>query len=249
MILCFLVLYIVVQEYGFSPVKRSTKQLAKDGFLPSKLSKVDSFELGYGMDSCKTDVHYLHAKGVDGGKIDAVYCNHGFGASSIVWQPVLRLLAKGLQVPHVLSHDAVGFGLTSRPPVNSIRDLHRYGFSFSAGIGMALLGRTLSFYSRRNLFQKKCIVLVGHSMGSLTTLRMALELPRTTRVNVVLVAPAVVGLNPNESPVAFMTFQPIFKTLITLWSVLFTFCLPILRRFRIVFVDPPCYFILKRIIA
>merc|ERR1711937_391079 len=46
---------------------------------------------------------------------DAMYLQHGFGASSLSWLPVLPELTKQMNAKVALGHDTVGFGFTDRP--------------------------------------------------------------------------------------------------------------------------------------
>jgi pimeloyl-ACP methyl ester carboxylesterase len=120
--------------------------------------------------------------------------NHGFGASSLSWIPTIPKLAAALKVPIVLGHDAPGFGFTDRRK-------GIYTTATSAKIGTTLLERH-DFQVRRMYDGTKddnsppTVLLVGHSMGCRTTLRMALAQPPNRTVHVVLVAPAL-GLRGN----------------------------------------------------
>jgi pimeloyl-ACP methyl ester carboxylesterase len=95
-----------------------------------------------------------------------------------------------------LGHDSVGLGLTERPEDDE--NLTPYQSSSSAEIGRQLLSEQLSKQTSSTLTPPTAVALMGHSMGSIATLRMALELPREVRTFVVLVAPAL-GLIKGNS--------------------------------------------------
>lgn len=130
-------------------------------------------------------VHYLECAASSGAGVAApfaVHCNHGFGASSLGWLTALAPLAAATGAARAVAHDAPGFGLTARPPKRG----PAYGTARNAAIGLGLLdGRA----------QPGPPLLVGHSMGALSSAEMALELaqrPATEEpVRVVLVAPAL----------------------------------------------------------
>jgi pimeloyl-ACP methyl ester carboxylesterase len=147
-----------------------------------------------------------------------LHLNHGFGASSLSWLPALPVLVEQLNCHVGLAHDAPGFGFTNRRRQNIDYnnddvaavdyDDEYYTTKRSAKIGQALLLKASSanstFYSSENVVA----VLMGHSMGSLTTLRMALDLIRKdkqndnsfniTRCHIILVAP--VFRTPSKPP-------------------------------------------------
>jgi pimeloyl-ACP methyl ester carboxylesterase len=237
------------------PSRVTGTYLAQEGLLPSTFSKMDTLEIKEDKGICEIDVHYLHAEstGTSNGsptEIDAIYCVHGFGVSSLVWLPVMRRLASDNGARHVLASDLVGWGLTSRPPVNNVGDLNRYGFSFAAGIALALLDRTLLASSNNpSPPNNRSIVLMGLSMGSIVTLRMALAMPGTTQIQIILVAPAVLSFYPlkhNELP---RVLQVVIKMLSSLCGMIYVLCMPILLPIRWFVFDPLCYFLLKRVIA
>ena len=122
---------------------------------------------------------------------DAIYMNHGFGASSLSWLPTMPSLVHRLQAAVGLGHDAAGFGFTDRPP----HALLPYTSSASAQTGLAVL--------RQQQQQLPSTILhLGHSMGTITTLRMALLLADkdpSIRQKVILVSPALGLLNNKKS--------------------------------------------------
>ena len=120
-----------------------------------------------------------------------------------------RAYPKSLYVFH---HNA-GFGFTERPKMSlksqlmksdsNTKRLNPYSFSTSAGIGTALLCETSKKMNSSTTFdaeqtqnftsslEGQNIGLFGHSMGSITTLKMALQIPRSTRKTIILVSPAI----------------------------------------------------------
>jgi len=203
-------------------------------FLPSSLSKYDSITLPSSslqqssasasdedtVDAVSLGVHFLKFQNaIHAPALDALYVNHGFGASSLSWLPALPKLTRRIRSRVGLGHDAVGFGFTERPDQD---ELFRTGSS--ASIGMALLdkhagvtGGGSPFVGDRNESEvagggdydrnmgesfvmvpsndekpKQSVALIGHSLGSWATLDMALRMPEGTRQLVILVAPAVV---------------------------------------------------------
>jgi pimeloyl-ACP methyl ester carboxylesterase len=203
-----------MQHVCLPPDRVSTDALRENYFLPSPLSQFGHITLSDD-DELPLGVHYVEyeyfeeladddeqqqrpdpsTKAADAGfGLDAVYMNHGFGASSLSWIPTIPKLAAALKVPIVLGHDAPGFGFTDRRK-------GIYTTATSAKIGTSLLERH-DFEARRKYDGIKddksppTVLLVGHSMGCRTTLRMALAQPPTHTVHVVLVAPAL-GLRGN----------------------------------------------------
>jgi pimeloyl-ACP methyl ester carboxylesterase len=193
----------VMQHIFLPPDRVSTDTLREKYFLPSPLSEFDHISLARQGDDDDDElplgVHYVEYEHFeehvldedekqkpDGFGLDAVYMNHGFGASSLSWIPTIPKLAAALKVPIVLGHDAPGFGFTDRRK-------GIYTTATSAKIGTALLERHGLQDTRR---KDETILLLGHSMGCRTTLRMALAQPLTRTVHLVLVAPAL-GLRGN----------------------------------------------------
>jgi pimeloyl-ACP methyl ester carboxylesterase len=150
----------------------------------------------------------------------AMYLNHGFGASSLSWLPVLPKLVRRLGVQVGLGHDAVGFGFTERPKqqerqsslssssLPSPSSLYYYSPPGSATIGLALLKQKITLTPAADVAATtstiidpathakqqttpRPIILMGHSLGSIATLHMALRLPLDVPKLVILVAPAL----------------------------------------------------------
>ena len=174
--------------------------------------------------------------------LDAIYLNHGFGASSLSWLPVVPALARQLLPASssscvLLAHDAPGFGFTdrsfddhnsdnnddddrSKSSCLSVEDY--YSLQHSAAIGVSLLQSRLGLVQTNKATTSSTttaaavakdveeeddqpggggggVLLVGHSMGCLTTLRMALQMGESTSMplRILLVAPAL-GLTDNN---------------------------------------------------
>lgn len=125
-------------------------------------------------DGRELGVHFLQYTAAPSGR--RIYVNHGFGASSLSWLPAIPALAQRLNAAHVIGHDAAGFGFTERPDWEDA-----YSIETSAQLALAL--------------SKKCgegdLILFGHSMGALTTLALADELPVDLPLEVILVSPAL----------------------------------------------------------
>lgn len=170
----------VLQELLFPPTRISTAALIQNYFLPSAISRYEEVPLP-GKDPL--GVHYLQCQSQTKRPycFQALYCNHGFGASSLSWLPTIPPLMDRIGARIALAHDAPGFGFTDRPD-----NITTYTRGTSAEIGSSLLKKTLQD-------ERFSVALFGHSMGAATTLRMALALPKETRKFIVLVGP-VLGL-------------------------------------------------------
>lgn len=179
----------VLQDILLPPSRVSMQALVNQYTLPSKLSRYEKMTLD--SQGTQLGVHFLecHSSTPKEAKLDAIYLNHGFGASSLSWLPVVPPLVDRLQARVALGHDTAGFGFTDRPD-----DLEGYTSYTSAKIGLAVLQSRLS----QDQDEQKYVLLMGHSMGSLATLRMALDLPQHVKQRIILVAPAL-GLFPRNS--------------------------------------------------
>jgi pimeloyl-ACP methyl ester carboxylesterase len=192
-VLSYLVMLAVVQESipKLRPTRIASADLAAKYHLPSKLSRYDYLTTGANQTGCR--VHWIQLEpnpdddSAANRKFDAVYVNHGFGASSLSWLPAIPSLSRKVARGAVLGHDAPGFGFTDRP----MNDLHFYSIENSAALGTKLLQ---SSGIRRNTTSPN-VLLLGHSMGCLTTLCMATQLDPAMELDIVLVAPAF-GLLP-----------------------------------------------------
>jgi len=125
------------------------------------------------------------------GSFRALYVNHGFGASSLSWLPAIKPLQAALNIPVALGHDAPGFGFTERP----MRRISLFTSAASAAVGLELLIPHLREYKNASStgasFTMAPVLLMGHSMGAMTTLRMALGLGGDVSKHIVLVSPAL----------------------------------------------------------
>ena len=200
-----LICTVVLQDAFYSPSRISAQKLANDFFLPSKYSRYDAVALddddeddGSGT-TTTLGVHHLvyeasNPNRNNNNNTGVIYLNHGFGASSLSWLPAMRPLVEKLGYRCVVSHDAPGFGFTDRPR----NYLEAYTTRGSASIGSNLLRR---FWQKdnnnNNNNSSEKLLLMGHSMGSVTTLRMALQLPPNVKKQIVLVSPAL-GFRPNQ---------------------------------------------------
>lgn len=179
---------MVLQDIFLRPSRISTGKLEKDYFLPSTLSQFDQVAVQKGTESASVDLHWLEYRNDDnvGAQRRILYCNHGFGASSLSWLPCLKKMTQRLGCHVGLAHDALGFGFSEvNDDASSANEdpLYWYSFPGSAHLANSLL-------QKHSLGQNDTVVLVGHSMGALTTLRLALELPKETEKRIILVAPA-----------------------------------------------------------
>lgn len=173
---------VVVQDMFWAPSRVAMSDLVQKYFLPSKLSRYQDVKLPH---NTTLGVHFLECSPTSNNRsttfnsqYDVLYLNHGFGASSLSWLPVVPVLVSRLGIAKAMGHDAPGFGFTDRTD-----DTFTYTTRGSAQIGLELLSRHVS--SQR-------VLLMGHSMGSITTLRMALEMPQQhVAKDIVLVAPAL----------------------------------------------------------
>jgi pimeloyl-ACP methyl ester carboxylesterase len=180
----------VIQDIFLPPTRISTVNLVRDFFLPSSFSRYEPISLP-GKESM--GVHYLQCQSSqqqnNSTRFQALYFNHGFGASSLSWLPVMPSLLKRMGGRVALAHDAPGFGFTDRP-----NKVTAYTRGTSAEIGSSILQSSLQEEDASS------IALFGHSMGAAATLRMALALPEETRKFIVLVGPAL-GLMHEPSKI------------------------------------------------
>lgn len=111
----------VSREIVLQPELRSPESVA---FPNSRFEDVDGLK-----------VHFLREDpGVDDRTGDAppgcvLHMNHGFGASSSSWSPVIRRLSRKLGALAV-AHDTPGFGLTARA---GLSEANRYSLRTNAG--------------------------------------------------------------------------------------------------------------------
>ncbi|KAL3931742.1 MAG: hypothetical protein SGPRY_000999 [Prymnesium sp.] len=176
------------------------------------------------------ELHYTLAQSE--GKGDAppllLHLNHGFGANSLTWDPLVQQLASRLSSARPVSlaaHDRVGFGLSSRPA-----DFRAYADDVASEHALTLAS-ALSSHTQRRLSASNSsspskihlssgrkaklssanttrLVLVGHSLGGALSVRMFADAMRSRakygnladRVEcLVLIAPAIIA-KPPRSP-------------------------------------------------
>ena len=220
----------ILQEIFLRPSRLSTESLQSRYVLPSTLSRFQQIPVQVQNASTSIGLHWLQYRN-DDSRADCsadVYCNHGFGASSLSWLPILKKVTQKLGCRTGLAHDALGFGLSEAPEECSdgSEDLYWYSSSGSARIAKSLL-------QANSLGRNGTAVLLGHSMGALTTLRLALDLPVKVNKRIVLVAPAL-GVRP----------PPAAKTNKRQGTMS-----PFLRRARSWILEKPSKYILRRAVG
>lgn len=201
----------VIQDVFLPPSRITTSDLIDQYVLPSKLSRYQQLQIPFPSPGSnipkqqKLGIHWLQYSNPKRFNTHqsapphfrAIYFNHGFGASSLSWLPTIPRLVDRLNARVGLGHDACGFGFTERPNKDH---LETYRFSSSGQIATGVLQHCLreETYSstkdgseESNNENDKPLVLMGHSMGAVSTLQMALKLPKETPKWLVLVAPAL----------------------------------------------------------
>jgi pimeloyl-ACP methyl ester carboxylesterase len=235
------------QEKYFPPSRISTNELAKQYYLPSNISKYEQvqlyqnksiFDKSIGVHWIEYENHHnRQKKTTDENNVpstaDIVSFNHGFGASSLSWLPVIPNVTNLFGAQYGIAHDAVGFGFTDRPiqtDNNNDTYLHYYTADYSAKIAVSLIMSrlnkqinesnnnrnpldTVPDFSQDNKKLDKetySVILFGHSMGAITTLRTALKLQKVfneqfvgqnkyLKLQLFLVAPALGFTNIHEN--------------------------------------------------
>jgi pimeloyl-ACP methyl ester carboxylesterase len=191
----FLTLFsnIVLQDLFLPTSRLSIETLQNQYFLPSPLSRYETLDVPLHNHTCiNLGVHYLQFSNTVPStllppRFDALYVHHGFGASSLSWLPALPSLVRRMGAKVGLGHDAVGFGFTDRPD----DDMRWYTTEASARIGTTLLQEQ----------PQTSVAILGHSLGGLTALKMALQLPKETSKFILLTAPALgIRKKPSSSP-------------------------------------------------
>lgn len=235
---------LIIQDLYYGPSRVTIKLLEEKGYLPSKLSKLTSVKPSFitaripsasesdpeiirndEITAHNTVYRSIHNQESDL-KFDAIYFNHGFGASSLSWVPAIPKLVDTLKARVGVSHDVVGFGFTERPDetkkfsyakssscddnVNCIQyvKVDPYSFTMAAGIGNALLEKELEKNTSctTSSSSSKSIMLVGHSMGCITTLKMANKLLKdypSIKLHIILVAPAILASSSSTKQMSF----------------------------------------------
>eukprot|EP00588_Corethron_pennatum_P011725 CAMPEP_0194279406 /NCGR_PEP_ID=MMETSP0169-20130528/13909_1 /TAXON_ID=218684 /ORGANISM="Corethron pennatum, Strain L29A3" /LENGTH=503 /DNA_ID=CAMNT_0039023823 /DNA_START=114 /DNA_END=1625 /DNA_ORIENTATION=+ len=196
-----------------------------DVFLPSpSFSRVgyysdEAFSVRPPVGTPSLAVHYLQTSKGAGPPQTIVHCSHGFGASALSWVPVFEGLASagasagGGGAATAIAHDSPGFGLTERPcagprgVLSKLLSERRWKGTDSGGnevimpdfvgggadIGTSLVNGTLPSDGGH-------VILIGHSMGTITALRTTRSLLLAGKpVNhVVLVAPAIINVKSSK---------------------------------------------------
>lgn len=247
------VLYtLLVQEYLYSPSRVSATVLQQKGWLPSSISHVSKIQPF--PNSTALDVHYLlyeSTSTLENKSVDAVYFNHGFGASSLSWLPAMPSIVNSLGGKLGIAHDAAGFGFTERT-FDSFDPQ-----SASSAVGKQLLLKKINGEGASTNVspEPQTVALFGHSLGSITSLKMALGLPSSMKKFVFLVAPAIMyeSLSEMVEEKKMSTPMPVSKALrVAGKSFRAVFSKPIravLSFARKFFVEVPFYYFLKRLVS
>jgi len=119
------------------------------------------------------DVHYK----ISGEGSPLIILLHGFGASTFSWREVIEPLSEEFTV---VAFDRPGFGLTSRPIGEELKDFNPYSLA-----GQVELTALLIQY-----FGFEKAILIGNSAGGLTALETAIEYPEKV-LGLVLVDAAI----------------------------------------------------------
>jgi len=175
-----------LQDIFLPPSRISTSDLSDRFYLPSALSKYEKIKVVDQSGAARdVGVHYLKYSSKDqtrAGPYGAVYVHHGFGASSLSWLPALPSLVNRLGARCGLGHDMVGFGFTDRPD-----ELEWYTTDASAGISQSIFEKET--YVDGQPFQS--VALLGHSLGAIGVLKMALKLPLNLSKVIILSSPGL----------------------------------------------------------
>lgn len=185
--------------------------------------------------TCNLGVHYLQFPNTAPStppRFDALYVHHGFGASSLSWLPALPSLVQSLGAKVGLGHDAVGFGFTNRPDDDD--DMQWYTTEASARIATTLL-------QQQQQQPQKAVAILGHSLGGLTALKMALQLPKETSKFVLLTAPAL-GIRKKPSSSHKKKKRDPSWLRRKAWN-------PVGSLFQKAVIYPVCGFVLRRIVG
>ena len=187
------------------PSQYSNLENVKTSNLIASSSFNDSTDIIKNEDSYSLTTHFLRVQGTpvdfdakrnDQTVFDVLHCSHGFGASSLSWLPALLPLVNTFRANTGLAHDAVGFGFTERP--DDKNNLDKYSLAISAGIGLSLIHHEMEeirkhCHGSRSSSTSR-ILLLGHSMGCASTLRMALNMHSIyDSIKIILVSPAIIA--------------------------------------------------------
>lgn len=255
-----LLLTLAVQDLFFYPTRLDTSTIIKMRMFPSRLSRFSHIQttikpemLGVEHECVPMQdiaVHYLEYDKITTAddKYDILHFNHGFGASSLSWIPVIPSLVENLRGKKGIAHDSPGFGFTDRHGKHGALDLIPLSSAGSAALGMSLLKQQMKYDGKtlQDISSKKSnqVALFGHSMGCVVSLKMAVALPQNIKVDVILVAPALIGDIPMKvtddrrfkNPLSFLKRQPVFVS-------------KFITLLRQVFFDPFLRYILKRAVG
>ena len=224
-----------LQDIFLPPSRISTHELRQKFHLPSVISNYEkiSLEDSNGAEK-KVGVHYLKYGGKESTRVDmavdAVYVHHGFGASSLSWLPALPSLVDRLGARCGLGHDMVGFGFTDRQ-----EELEWYTTDASARISHYILTKETGVDGK----PIQSVALLGHSLGAVGVLKMALQLPLELSKVVILSSPAL-GLTGN------FPLEPVGDTILSPLQRLTKSFAALLQRF---FVFPVGGYILRRLVG
>ncbi|GKY91417.1 hypothetical protein MPSEU_000114000 [Mayamaea pseudoterrestris] len=226
---------LVAQDLHWGPSRVTVQQLEQDYWLPSACSKFQVLNVATSNDSTiPLGVHYLQVDNEDAtaaaaneNGTTAIYVNHGFGASSLSWLPAMEPLASKLKARFVLGHDATGFGFTERPG-----EAEMFTYHGSAEIGLAVWNHVIEHGSSSNSANVSRVILMGHSMGSLATLRMALDMDESLHKHVILVSPALQRQRHSAGSRSNLVGRLLFRV-------------PLLRYI----LDVPAAYVLRRIVG
>ncbi len=180
-----MVAHLSLQDIFLPPSRITIADLCRKYHLPSAISKYEKLHVpDKEGTSAQIGVHYLkYSRDETKGPplLDAVYVHHGFGASSLSWLPALPSLVHRLGARVGLGHDMVGFGLTDRQ-----NTLEWYTTDASARISSAVFVKETDHVN-----PVKAVALLGHSLGAIGVLKMALQLPKETFKSIILCSPAL----------------------------------------------------------
>ena len=121
-----------------------------------------------------------------------IHLTHGFGSNSLTWLPLMQLLADKIACPRVVAADMENFGFGSRP-------------SWGMGLtGCSWTGSRQLPDDQFTMCQSGRSIFVGHSMGSIQSLRLS---RRYINSDVVLISPALFLPSTERGQKAFERFK------------------------------------------
>ncbi|CAM9245509.1 unnamed protein product [Scytosiphon promiscuus] len=117
-----------------------------------------------------------------------LHMNHGFGASSSSWSPVIKTLSRELGAL-AIAHDTPGFGLTARA---GLLEANRYSLRNNAAITTKFVKAAVKELGEPPAAPQRRYILMGHSMGCITASTAAIDPSLSAKeTTLVLVAPAL----------------------------------------------------------